>query len=175
MQDDAQRSDHFSPFPWWNSVHCRTNDRNRKEQQQSEWREQLTTLLDLCVSSKRWGHSNLLCIVPNVTGGPRRESERSMADQRKQHAAMPAVHPEPALRHGTGLLQASASVNVDGCKGSAESGPQKLAPAWCRQPFSLLEGQWLSKRQIPHCVPVAKRLFLASEWPATCSANTRFK
>ena len=32
------------------------------------------TLLDVCVSSLRRGHANLLCIVPNLTDDPRRES-----------------------------------------------------------------------------------------------------
>ena len=34
------------------------------------------TLLDLCVSSLRRGHANLLCIVPILTDDPRRESRR---------------------------------------------------------------------------------------------------
>ena len=34
----------------------------------------MVTLLDLCVSSLRRGHANLLCIVPIVTDDPRRES-----------------------------------------------------------------------------------------------------
>ena len=32
------------------------------------------TLLDLCVSSLRRGHANLLCIVPILTDDPRRKS-----------------------------------------------------------------------------------------------------
>jgi len=32
------------------------------------------TLLDMCVSSLRRGHANLLCIVPILTDDPRRES-----------------------------------------------------------------------------------------------------
>ena len=35
------------------------------------------TLLDLCVSSLRRGHANLLCIVPILTDVPRRESKLS--------------------------------------------------------------------------------------------------
>ena len=38
--------------------------------------KKLFTLLDLCVSSLRRGHANLLCIVPILTDDPRRESER---------------------------------------------------------------------------------------------------
>mgnify|MGYP003313157679 CR=1 FL=1 len=34
----------------------------------------MVTLLDLCVSSLRRGHANLLCIVPILTDDPRRES-----------------------------------------------------------------------------------------------------
>ena len=34
----------------------------------------LFTLLDLCVSSLRRVHANLLCIVPILTDDPRRES-----------------------------------------------------------------------------------------------------
>ena len=36
----------------------------------------LSTLLDLCVSSLRRGHANLLCIVPILTDDPRRESDK---------------------------------------------------------------------------------------------------
>ena len=36
--------------------------------------EQLFTLLDVCVSSLRRGHANILCIVPMLTDDPRRES-----------------------------------------------------------------------------------------------------
>ena len=38
--------------------------------------KKLFTLLDLCVSSLRRGHANLLCIVPILTDDPRRESKR---------------------------------------------------------------------------------------------------
>jgi hypothetical protein len=41
--------------------------------------KQLVTLLDLCVSSLRRGHANLLCIVPILTDDPRRESIREGA------------------------------------------------------------------------------------------------
>ena len=37
--------------------------------------KRLFTLLDLCVSSLRRGHANLLCIVPILTDDPRRESK----------------------------------------------------------------------------------------------------
>ena len=45
----------------------------------SRWKatytKKLFTLLDLCVSSLRRGHANLLCIVPILTDDPRRESK----------------------------------------------------------------------------------------------------
>ena len=40
-------------------------------------RKKICTLLDLCVSSLRRGHANLLCIVPILTDVPRRESKLS--------------------------------------------------------------------------------------------------
>ena len=40
----------------------------------AERSKKLFTLLDLCVSSLRRGHANLLCIVPILTDDPRRES-----------------------------------------------------------------------------------------------------
>ena len=40
--------------------------------------KKLCTLLDLCVSSLRRGHANLLCIVPILTDDPRRESKMKM-------------------------------------------------------------------------------------------------
>ena len=41
---------------------------------QSRMSKKLVTLLDLCVSSLRKGHPNLLCIVPILSDDPRRES-----------------------------------------------------------------------------------------------------
>ena len=44
--------------------------------QQVANKKKLITLLDLCVSSLRRGHANLLCVVPILTDDPRRESTR---------------------------------------------------------------------------------------------------
>ena len=41
--------------------------------------KKLLPLLDLCVSSLRRGHANLLCIVPILTDDPRRESSMAAA------------------------------------------------------------------------------------------------
>ena len=40
--------------------------------------KKLVTLLDLCVSSLRRGHANLLCIVPILSDDPRRESNMTL-------------------------------------------------------------------------------------------------
>ena len=42
--------------------------------QKGERYENVFTLLDVCASSLRRGHANLLCIVPISTDDPRRES-----------------------------------------------------------------------------------------------------
>ena len=46
--------------------------------------KKLFTLLDLCVSSLRRGHANLLCIVPILTDDPRRESKRQVPKKCKE-------------------------------------------------------------------------------------------
>ena len=43
--------------------------------------KKLCTLLDLCVSSLRRGHANLLCIVPILTDDPRRVSDTDDSEQ----------------------------------------------------------------------------------------------
>ena len=40
-------------------------------------KKKLVSLLDLCVSSLRRGHANLLCIVPILTDDPRKESKEA--------------------------------------------------------------------------------------------------
>ena len=45
--------------------------------------KKLGTLLDLCVSSLRRGHANLLCIVPILSDDPRRESSASKKIQKR--------------------------------------------------------------------------------------------
>ena len=53
--------------------------------------KKLFTLLDLCVSSLRRGHANLLCIVPILTDDPRRESDRHFDDVQKVLVRKPLV------------------------------------------------------------------------------------
>ena len=72
----------------------------------------LFTLLDLCVSSLRRGHANLLCIVPILTDDPRRESKSLVGDDSQlakkkngwSHASSPqpevsACHSDPLSHH----------------------------------------------------------------------------
>ena len=49
-----------------------------KKEGKSKICKKLFTLLDLCVSSLRRGHANLLCIVPILTDDPRRESKMNV-------------------------------------------------------------------------------------------------
>ena len=68
------------------------------------WRagnKKLCTLLDLCVSSLRRGHANLLCIVPILSDDPREESTwtsslSTLADQ--MHMRSNAVQRDDGLR-----------------------------------------------------------------------------
>ena len=52
----------------------------------------LFTLLDLCVSSLRRGHANLLCIVPILTDDPRRESRGTQLDHTPVAAVRVSTH-----------------------------------------------------------------------------------
>jgi hypothetical protein len=54
---------------------CMHNIHAQHQQSFGKMSKKLFTLLDLCVSSLRRGHANLLCIVPILTDDPRRESE----------------------------------------------------------------------------------------------------
>ena len=63
----------------WENESTDTNFRkrgapHRKRCQQTEHKK-FDTLLDLCVSSLRRGHANLLCIVPILSDDPRRISD----------------------------------------------------------------------------------------------------
>ena len=55
---------------------CREDYGNAQTSKARKVTKKLFTLLDLCVSSLRRGHANLLCIVPILTDDPRRESEK---------------------------------------------------------------------------------------------------
>ena len=100
--------------------------------QKCSWQKKFDTLLDLCVSSLRRGHANLLCIVPILTDDPRRESKmprttNSSQNQNQQFQTwfhLPQHHqinnPEPiqlskpaqALTFKTKSLQTSNKVKL---------------------------------------------------------------
>ena len=59
------------------SAKLATERRYHVKARSAKVKKKLCTLLDLCVSSLRRGHANLLCIVPILTDDPRRESENT--------------------------------------------------------------------------------------------------
>ena len=72
--------------------------------------KKLFTLLDLCVSSLRRGHANLLCIVPILTDDPRRESSRSHF-HKKLRTTHVGMHKQCV--RSTGRQKRSAVVHVN--------------------------------------------------------------
>ena len=56
-------------------AHCSAKFYVKDHHQAGLFTEILLTIPDLCVSSLRRGHVNLLCIVPMLTDDPRRESK----------------------------------------------------------------------------------------------------
>jgi len=76
-------------------------------------KKKFSTLPDLCVSSLRRGHANLLCIIPILTDDPRRESEVSLLNSTRRGVSQLSSQGQPALdarrgtRLGTHLVEAS--------------------------------------------------------------------
>jgi hypothetical protein len=56
------------------------------------------TIIDLCVSSLRRGHANLLCIVPMLTDDPRRESTAGPDQMEQERAGQDRTGQDPAHR-----------------------------------------------------------------------------
>ena len=80
------------------------------------WTKKLCTLLDLCVSSLRRGHANLLCIVPILTDDPRRESENTEHTSRwttetqlRKTPSQPKLRGFPRARGGPGRANGRAN------------------------------------------------------------------
>ena len=69
-QEESLARENCVRFSIWGRQRGRESD-----QEEPLARKKLCTLLDLCVSSLRRGHANLLCIVPILTDDPRRVSE----------------------------------------------------------------------------------------------------
>ena len=63
-------------------------------------KKQLFALLDLCVSSLRRGHANLLCIVPILTDDPRRESNGRAPSNGRQRAYLPILAKSGVCQRG---------------------------------------------------------------------------
>jgi hypothetical protein len=75
--------------------------------------KKLFTLLDLCVSSLRRGHANLLCIVPILTDDPRRESKQTFSkDRRQANQNTTRLTRQKARSERTGLWYPAANVTV---------------------------------------------------------------
>jgi len=65
-------------------------------------KKKLVTLLDLCVSSLRRGHANLLCIVPILTdGNPEGNPHVSMHNKHTREATTMSLEYHSAPRHPT--------------------------------------------------------------------------
>ena len=79
--------------------------------------KKLSTLLDLCVSSLRRGHANLLCIVPILTDVPRKESKDFQFHRRRW----------PRVRSG-GFPRTPWFRGADA---DSRSSPRAAGP-WCR-------------------------------------------
>ena len=75
--------------------------------QNGQVQKKLFTLLDLCVSSLRRGHANLLCIVPILTDDPRRESKEVCHHRCQARSLIGSLYragsPQQALAHHAGL------------------------------------------------------------------------
>ena len=75
--------------------------------------KKLFTLLDLCVSSLRRGHANLLCIVPILTDDPRRESKQTSGKDCRQGAQNTTILKRKKVRTGrTELWNLATNVTV---------------------------------------------------------------
>ncbi len=84
--------------------------------------KKLFTLLDLCVSSLRRGHANLLCIVPILTDDPRRESSFARRCRRPDACATeaPCCHAgDKDVRHA--CLHLGLREHRDVCRHAVEA------------------------------------------------------
>ena len=80
--------------------------RNRTARRDAEGErgaKNLVTLLDLCVSSLRRGHANLLCIVPILSDDLRGESESSQRPCKHTQVTIPCI---PVRRRRAGAWEA---------------------------------------------------------------------
>ena len=107
-----------------------------------EEQKKLCTLLDLCVSSLRRGHANLLCIVPILTDDPRRESKRGRPRRRWTAGTGP-----PARPRDDSQILAKARRNC-GATPSRDNTNATLPPAGPGKGQGVLAGFWLRRGEI---------------------------
>jgi hypothetical protein len=74
--------------------------------------KKLFTLLDLCVSSLRRGHANLLCIVPILTDDPRRESKQTSTEDCRQGDQNTTILKRKKARTGRTELRSLAAIGT---------------------------------------------------------------
>ena len=102
------------------------------------------TLLDLCVSSLRRGHANLLCIVPILTDDPRRESG--------EHACLKHTRLASSRRFALACAAVVACNRLS--TRSAPPNPNlylgRVTPL-CAPSGSVADGvSWTAERPVPH-------------------------
>ena len=123
--------------------------------QRSRKTKKLFTLLDLCVSSLRRGHANLLCIVPTLTDDPRRESESARAPKwcgRDCHG--PSVL-APAPMRRPGCRGVCVSQRRDGV--AAGKCPRQLPRHRPRRPWAVSPGAGPRRPSRPVVSPAGAR------------------
>ena len=118
-----------------------------RTQPQSFLPKKLFTLLDLCVSSLRRGHANLLCIVPILTDDPRRGSNCTPA------RAGPMTHIGLADNPwgGRGGVASARWRSVDcSCAQQVAAAASPALPWVCRSAHSLRSSTPLPRRSYSH-------------------------
>ena len=74
----------------------------------------LVTLLDLCVSSLRRGHANLLCIVPILSDDLRGESESSQRPCKRTQVTIPCIPVRRRRAGAWGSVEQAQAVSSSG-------------------------------------------------------------
>ena len=100
--------------------------------------KKLCTLLDLCVSSLRRGHANLLCIVPILSDDPREESTWDALFG----GGLLSRHPRWVA---DGLIDAKTA-RTGGPRLSGQNASSLAPPAGCAG-FQHSKGDWSTPRQ----------------------------
>ena len=96
-------------------------------------RNELVMLFDLCVSSLRRGHAKLLCIVPLLTDGPRKESSQETILQNKSDSSVQEFTPmdgHAAMPEGFFLFFTDTARNLKASRMACAQSPkhQRMKP-----------------------------------------------